>query len=83
MTGNVLSGDNLLYRFKELLETSRSVDIATAWATPGRHLQALRDAVERGDVKVRAIVGISGNATHPPQRAVRRSRSVCGRLDGG
>ena len=28
-------------------------------------MQALRDAVERGDVKVRAIVGISGNATHP------------------
>ena len=65
MTSNVLSGDNLLYRFKKLLETARSVDIATAWATPGRHLQALRDAVGRGDVKVRAIVGISGNATHP------------------
>ena len=65
MTGNVLSGDDLLHRFKELLETARSVDIATAWATPGRHLQALRDAVGRGDVKVRAIVGISGNATHP------------------
>ena len=48
MTGNVLSGDNLLYRFKKLLETARSVNIATAWATPGRHLQALRDAVERG-----------------------------------
>ena len=65
MTGNVLSGDDLLHRFKELLETARSVDITTAWATPGRHLQALRDAVGRGDVKVRAIVGISGNATHP------------------
>ena len=65
MAGKVFSGDKLLDRFNELLTTAHSVDIATAWATPGRHLQALRAAVKSRRVKVRAIVGISGNATHP------------------
>ncbi|MDE2828199.1 MAG: phospholipase D-like domain-containing protein [Bacteroidota bacterium] len=64
MRGKVLCGKNLLDRFKCLLSQACSVDIATAWATPGVHLRALRAAADR-DVKIRAIVGISGNATHP------------------
>ena len=60
----VLRGDQLHDRFMELLKNHTKVDIATAWATCGKHLRALADA-ERSGVKVRAIVGIAGNATHP------------------
>ena len=59
-----LLGDNLHHRFTELLRDHRNVDIATAWATCGEHLQALADAGRSG-VKVRVIVGIASNATHP------------------
>ena len=65
MRGKVLCGDNLYARFTALLSKAYSVDIAVAWATPGEHLQALDNATASRDVKVRAIVGISGNATHP------------------
>lgn len=64
MRGKVLCSDNLHARFTALLSKAYSVDIATAWATPGEHLRALDAAANRG-VKIRAIVGISGNATHP------------------
>ena len=64
MRRNVFCGDNLHVRFTALLSNASAVDIATAWATPGKHLRALDTAANRG-VKVRAIVGISGNATHP------------------
>ena len=64
MRGKVLCGKNLLDRFKYLLSQACSVDIATAWATPGVHLRALRAAADQR-VKIRAIVGISGNATDP------------------
>lgn len=60
----ILLGDELHDRFSELLREHASVGIATAWATCGAHLEALADAERRG-VKVRAIVGIAGNATHP------------------
>lgn len=60
----ILLGNNLHDRFMELLKDHTNVEIATAWATCGEHLRALADA-ERGGVKVRAIVGVAGNATHP------------------
>ena len=67
MRGTILSGNTLLRRFKKLLKTHTHVDIATAWATGGEHLRALADAAsqESRGVKVRAIVGIAGNATRP------------------
>ncbi|MYA41186.1 MAG: NgoFVII family restriction endonuclease [Gemmatimonadetes bacterium] len=64
MTRKVLCGDDLPNRFTALLGNAHSVDIATAWATPGEHLRELAAAATRG-VKIRAIVGVSGNATHP------------------
>ena len=64
MRGAVICGDNLNARFEALLSEAHSVDIATAWATPGEHLRALAAAANRG-VKIRAIVGTQGNATHP------------------
>ena len=60
----ILRGDQLHNRFAELLNDHTNVDIATAWASCGKHLRALAEA-ERSGVKVRAIVGIAGNATHP------------------
>ena len=63
MRGKVLCGD-LNGRFAALLSKACSVDIATAWATTGEHLRALDAAANRG-VKIRVIVGIWGNATHP------------------
>lgn len=64
MRPTVLRSDDLLTRFSALLRQASSVDIATAWLTPGEHLRTLRAAANRG-VKIRAIVGTSGNATHP------------------
>ncbi|MDE0453925.1 MAG: phospholipase D family protein [Gammaproteobacteria bacterium] len=64
MRGKVHSGHNLHDRFKDLLSNAHSVDIATAWASPGKHMKVLEDAANRG-VKIRAIVGIWGKATHP------------------
>ncbi|WP_420463243.1 phospholipase D family protein [Candidatus Palauibacter sp.] len=63
----ILRGENLHDRLKDLLKTHTHVDIATAWATGGEHLRLLADATRRkhGGVKVRAIVGIAGNATRP------------------
>ena len=67
MTATTLDGSYLLTRFRDLLKTHTQVDIATAWTTGGDHLQALADAAsrERDGVKVRALVGIAGNATRP------------------
>lgn len=63
----ILGVDELLARFGCLLKTCTHVDIATAWATLGEHARILADAKKemgRG-LRVRAIVGTSGNATHP------------------
>lgn len=64
MRGKVHSGRNLHARLTDLLSNAHSIDIATSWATPGQHMKVLEAAANRG-VKIRAIVGISGNATHP------------------
>ena len=60
-----LTKGNLKSRFAHLLSGSSRVDIATAWATSGPSLDLLCKAAEERGVKVRAIVGIYGNATHP------------------
>ncbi len=67
MSRKVLRSGNLLDRLKDLLNEHTHVDIATAWATGGKHLRVLADAANResGGVKVRALVGIWGNATSP------------------
>jgi HKD family nuclease len=63
----IIRDDEIQGRFKDLLNTHTRVDIATAWATRGEHLRMLKDATkqEQRRVAVRAIVGISGNATRP------------------
>ena len=61
-------------RFKERLAGADRVDIATAWATCGPVLEMLCKAAKRKRVKVRAIVGTYGNATHPD--ALERLRDI-------
>ena len=63
----IISDNEVNDRFKELLKAYTQVDIATAWATGGEHLRILAKATNREQrpVKVRAIVGTTGNATHP------------------
>ena len=69
-----LTTDNLESRFEDLLSNSNRVDIATAWATRGPVLDLLCTAAEERGVKVRAIVGTYGNATHPD--ALERLRGI-------
>ena len=64
MRRKIFCGDDLHTRFTALLSRASAVYIATARATPGVHLRALHAAATQG-AKIRAIVGISGNATHP------------------
>lgn len=63
----LLTVEKLLPRFQELLAASTRVDIASAWATDGKALDALERAAKRPHkpVDTRAIVGIHGNATTP------------------
>ena len=63
----IISDNEVHVRFKELLKVYTQVDIATAWVTGGEHLRILEEATNREHrpVKVRAIVGIAGNATRP------------------
>ena len=61
-------------RFEANLARSIRVDIATAWATEGPALDLLCKAADDERVKVRAIVGIYGNATHP--KALERLRDI-------
>ncbi len=55
--------NNLLERFRENLDSSKSFDLAVAWATSGKALNALEEAVLERDLKVCAIVGTRGNLT--------------------
>ena len=63
----IIRDDEIQGRFRDLLKAHTWVDIATAWATCGEHLHMLAEATkqEHRRVKVRAIVGIAGNATRP------------------
>ena len=63
----LLASDQLLSRFRELLASATRVDLATAWATEGPALDALREVARRlrKPCIVRALVGLRGNATTP------------------
>ncbi len=57
--------DNFVERFKENLDSSKRVDLAVAWATTGKALTVLEEAVAERGLTVRAIVGTRGNLTDP------------------
>ena len=63
--GILLTDNDILSRFKKHLERATHIHIATAWATPGLHLDALGAAVQENGLKVCAVVGTHNNATHP------------------
>ena len=50
----LLLGDNLLHRLAKLLETHTHIDIATAWAWCGEHLELLETESTRRGLGVRA-----------------------------
>ena len=54
---------NMLGRFCDILKWATEIDLATAWATRNSGLRALQDRPT--PLEIRAIVGLSGNATHP------------------
>ena len=63
----LIRDDRFQTAFENRLKTHTHVDIATAWASGGEHLRVLANAARRKPrgVRVRAIVGIAGKATHP------------------
>ena len=61
----LFTDEKILSRFEGLLKGATRVHIATAWATPGKQLDALGTAVQENGLEVRAIVGTHGNATDP------------------
>ena len=61
----LLGTNDFTSRLQHALSTASHIDIATAWATCGDHLDLVSGAVEKTALKVRAIVGVSGNSTHP------------------
>ena len=69
-----LTSQALRARFEENLVWASRVDLATAWATDGPALELLSGAAQCGGLRVRAIVGTFGNATHPD--ALERLREI-------
>ena len=69
-----LTTEALKAQFEANLARSNRVDIATAWATDGPALELLCKTAEVGGVRIRAIVGTYGNATHP--RALERLSEI-------
>ena len=60
-----LTEKELQVRFQECLKFAKEIDIATAWATLSRALETLGKVAKIPTIRLRAIVGISNNATHP------------------
>ena len=60
--GKLFTGEDILSRFEKRIEKAVRVHIATAWATPGKQLDALK---QKKGLEVRAIVGTYDNITKP------------------
>jgi len=69
-----LTTRELKERFEANLAASKQIYVATAWATEGPALDLLCEAAQTQGVKVKAIVGTFGNATHPD--ALERLREI-------
>lgn len=61
----LLTEETLLAALAEALASADSVDVAVAWAGPGKAISRILDFAHRSPGRVRAIVGIAGNATYP------------------
>ena len=58
----LFTGEDILSRFEKRIEKAVRIHIATAWATPGKQLDALK---QKKGLEVRAIVGTYNNITKP------------------
>jgi hypothetical protein len=61
----LLSEANLALRLNELIESSSSIDIATAWISLWDGTQTLLEAARKKKVTLRILVGIGGYLTDP------------------
>lgn len=61
----ILTTDNLLERLEHNLASTERLDVAVAWAGPGKAVTRVLDFARDNPNRVRLIVGISGNATYP------------------
>lgn len=61
----LITEDRLLDTLEENLASAHRLDVAVAWAGPGKALSLVLDFARKMPEGVRAIVGISGNATYP------------------
>jgi hypothetical protein len=55
----------LLMRFEQLVSSASQIDIAVGWAGPSPALELLQTRAINRKVKVRIVVGLSGNGTNP------------------
>lgn len=61
----LLTEDTLLAALEESLASADAVDLAVAWAGPGKAVARILEFARRSPGRLRAIVGIAGNATYP------------------
>lgn len=61
----LLTEETLLAALEESLASADTVDVAVAWAGPGKAISRILEFARHSPGRLRAIVGIAGNATHP------------------
>jgi HKD family nuclease len=61
----LLTYPNILKKFQKHVEQAKSVDLAIAWVTNSSALDLLRQQASQRSLKIRALVGIDTNFTHP------------------
>lgn len=61
----ILTQDEIMPRFRELVKQSNKIDLAVAWAWSCDALDILLDFASSRGRELRAIVGLSGNGSHP------------------
>jgi hypothetical protein len=61
----LLTEETLLAALEERLASADAVDLAVAWAGPGKAFTKIIEFARRSPGRLRAIVGIAGNATYP------------------
>jgi hypothetical protein len=61
----LLTQETLLAALEESLASADTVDVAVAWAGPGKAITKILEFARHSPGRLRAIVGIAGNATYP------------------
>lgn len=61
----LLTYPNILNKFQVYVEQAQGIDLAVAWVTNSSALESLRQQASQRSLKIRALVGIDTNFTHP------------------